>query len=64
MNEKLKQQLMLGLVAFNFTVVAYVMYKYLTVRMDWMSLLVTILIGAGIGLVTGGIAFFVGGMGK
>lgn len=64
MNEKLKQQLMLGIVAFNFTVLAYVMYKYLTVRMDWTSLFITILIGAGIGLVTGGIAFFVSGMGK
>ena len=65
MNEKLKQQLMFGVVAFNFTVLAYVFYKYSTVRlMDLTMMLWAILIGAAIGLVTGAIAFFVGGMGK
>lgn len=65
MNDKLKQQLMLGIVAFNFTVLAYVLYKYFTVRnMDLSTFLWAILIGAGLGLVTGAIGYFVGGMGK
>jgi hypothetical protein len=65
MNDKQKQQLMVALVAFNFTVLAYVLYKYLTTRvMDVQTLLLTILIGAAIGLVTGAIGYFVGGMGK
>ena len=65
MNDKTKQQLMLGIVAFNLTVLTYVLYKYLTVRnMDWSTFLWAILIGAGIGLVTGAIGFFVGGLGK
>ncbi len=65
MNDKQKQQLMVALVAFNFTVLAYVLYKYFTVRvMDVQTLLFTILIGAVIGLVTGAIGYFVGGMGK
>lgn len=64
MNDKQKQQLMLALVAFNFTVLGYVLYKYFTVRMDWNTLLWTVLIGAAIGLVTGAIGYFVGGMGK
>ncbi|MBC7855751.1 MAG: hypothetical protein IAF94_20160 [Pirellulaceae bacterium] len=64
MNDKQKQQLMVALVAFNFTVLGYVLYKYFTVRMDWSALLWTVLIGAAIGLVTGAIGYFVGGMGK
>ena len=65
MNDKQKQQLMVALVAFNFTVLGYVLYKYFTVRvMDGWTLLWTILIGAVIGLVTGAIGYFVGGLGK
>ena len=65
MNDKQKQQLMMALVAFNFTVLAYVFYKYFTVRvMDTQMLLFTILIGAAIGLVPAAIGYFVGGMGK
>ena len=65
MNDKQKQQLMVALVAFNFTVLGWVLYKYFTVRlMDGGMLLWTILIGAAIGLVTGAIGYFVGGMGK
>lgn len=64
MNDKQKQQLMVALVAFNFTVLGYVLYKYFTVRMDWNAMLWTVLIGAAIGLVVGAIGYFVGGMGK
>ena len=65
MNEKQKQQVMVALVAFNFTVLGFVLYKYMTVRlMDGWMLLWTILIGAAIGLVTGAIGYFAGGMGK
>ena len=64
MNDKQKQQLMVALVAFNFTVLGYVLYQYFTVRMDWNAMLRTVLIGAAIGLVVGAIGYFVGGMGK
>ena len=64
MNDKQKQQLMVALVGFNFTVLGYVLYKYFTVRMDWNAMLWTVLIGAAIGLVVGAIGYFVGGMGK
>lgn len=65
MNDKQKQQLMVGVIAFNFTVIGYVLFKYFTVRlMDMNTLLWSILIGAAIGLVTGAIGYFVGGMGK
>jgi hypothetical protein len=67
MNDKQKQQLMAALVAFNFTVLGYVLYRYLTAPrlvMDVRTLLFAILIGAALGLVTGAIGYFVGGMGK
>lgn len=64
MNEKLKQQLMVALVAFNFTVLGYMFYKYFTIRMDLQTMLIHLLIGAAIGLVTGAIGYFVAGMGK
>ncbi|MFN0021111.1 MAG: hypothetical protein ACKVP0_22930 [Pirellulaceae bacterium] len=65
MNDKQKQQLMMALVFFNFTVLGYVFFKYFTVRMaDWSTLLIHILVGAAIGLVTAAIGYFVGGMGK
>jgi Flp pilus assembly protein protease CpaA len=67
MNDKQKQQLMVALVAFNFTVLAYVTYRFVTAPrmvMDVSTLLYSLLIGAAIGLVTGAIGYFVGGMGK
>jgi hypothetical protein len=65
MNDKKKQQLMVALVAFNFTVLGYMFFKYFTTRMmDMQTVLIHILIGAAIGLVTGAIGYFVGGMGK
>ena len=65
MNDKQKQQLMVGLIVFNFTVLGFVLHKFFNVRvMDISTLLWAVLIGAGIGLVTGAIGYFVGGMGK
>lgn len=64
MNEKLKQQLMVALVAFNFTVLGYMFYRYFTIRMDMQTMLIHLLIGAASGLVTGAIGYFVAGMGK
>jgi hypothetical protein len=57
MDEKLKQQLMPAIVVFNFTVVAWVLYRYFTapLGMSLEQFLAQALIGAGIGLVTGGI---------
>ena len=65
MNDKLKQQLMVALVAFNFSVLGYMFFKYFTSRMmDWQTLLIHLLIGAAIGLVVGAIGYFAAGMGK
>ena len=67
MNDKQKQQLMMALVAFNFTVIAYVLYRYFTaprMTMDFTTLLFAILIGAAIGIVPAVIGYFLGGMGK
>jgi RsiW-degrading membrane proteinase PrsW (M82 family) len=65
MNDKLKQQLMVALVAFNFSVLGYMFFKYFTIRMmDWQTVLIHLLIGAAIGLVAGAIGYFVAGMGK
>jgi hypothetical protein len=67
MNDKQKQQLMMALVFFNFTVLGYVFFKYFTLRLnEWSmgTLLLHIAIGAAIGLVTGAIGYFVAGMGK
>lgn len=58
---------MVALVAFNFTVLGYVLYRYLTAPrmvMDVSTLLMAVLIGAAIGLVPAAIGYFVGGMGK
>ncbi|MCE9526050.1 MAG: hypothetical protein K8R36_08350 [Planctomycetales bacterium] len=67
MNDKLKQQLMVALVAFNFSVLGYIFFKYFTLRLnEWNTgtLLLHIAIGAAIGLVAGAIGYFVAGMGK
>jgi hypothetical protein len=65
MNDKLKQQLMVALVAFNFSVLGYMFFKYFTIRMmDWQTVLIHLLIGAAIGLVLGAIGYFAAGMGK
>ena len=65
MNEKQKQQVMVAIIAFNFTVLGFLLYKYLTVRiMDTNMAVWTVLIGAGIGLVIGAIGYFAAGMGK
>jgi len=57
MDEQLKQQLMPGLVVFNLTVVAWMLFRIFTSArgMFFSELLTQILIGVAIGLVTGGI---------
>ena len=58
MDEKLKEQLMPAVVVFNFTVVAYVLITWLffsSVPWFFGDFVTQALIGAGIGLVTGGI---------
>lgn len=58
MDEDLKQQLMPAVIVFNFTVLSYVLVMWTffsTVPWFVSDFLVQALIGAGIGLVTGGI---------
>jgi hypothetical protein len=65
MDEQLKQQLMPALVVFNLTVVIYmlirIVYPVFIVGqvVEFSSFLVQAMIGAGIGLVTGGITLAV-----
>ena len=64
MDAKLKQQLSLALVFFNFTLLGYVLYKWTSSAegLDLGQLFVHAAIGAGLGLVTGAIGYFVGGI--
>jgi protein-S-isoprenylcysteine O-methyltransferase Ste14 len=56
MDEQTKQQLLPAVVVFNLTLLAYIAVQVLPARrMFFGSLMTHILIGAGIGLVTGGI---------
>jgi hypothetical protein len=55
MDEQLKQQLMPALVVFNLTVGLYLLYRFFTSRMFMGDFVMHLLVGAGIGLVTGGI---------
>ena len=61
MDDELKQRLMPAIVVFNFTVVAWLLFKaiypivMLNKIVNFNQLLFHILIGAGIGLITGGI---------
>ena len=55
MDEQLKQQLMPALVVFNLTVGLYLLYRFFTSRMFMGDFMLHLLVGAGIGLVTGGI---------
>ena len=61
MDDELKQRLMPAIVVFNFTVVAWLLFKaiYPIVMLNkivtFSQLMPQILIGAGIGLVTGGL---------
>jgi hypothetical protein len=61
MNEDLKERLMPAIVVFNFTIVGWLLFKtiYPIVMLNkivtFNQLLPQILIGAGIGLVTGGV---------
>ena len=65
MNDKKKQQLMVALFVFNFTLFGYVLYHYFNIRVMTVStLLFHMMIGSAIGLFNGTIAYFVGGLGK
>jgi len=60
MDDRLKQQLMPAIVVFNFTLVAYLLFRVIAPmfgggKLLFGGLLTHVLIGAGIGLVTGGI---------
>ena len=55
MDEQLKQQLMPALVVFNLTVGLYLLFRFFTSRMFMGDFVMHLLVGAGIGLVTGGI---------
>jgi hypothetical protein len=59
MDDQLKQQLMPALVVFNLTVGCYLLIRFfMGSRMFFGDFLMHLAVGAGIGLVTGGIAFF------
>ena len=57
MDEKLKQQLFPAVAVFNLTVGIYLIARMLMGRFDWSTFWTQALIGAGIGIVTGGITF-------
>jgi hypothetical protein len=58
MDENLKQQLLPAIIVFCWTVLGWVLYRYLTseVGMSFEQFALHLAIGAGIGLVTGGVA--------
>jgi hypothetical protein len=58
MDEQLKAQLMPPLVVFNLTLGIFLLYRFFTMRMSMEGFLLQLLIGAVIGLVTGGITYF------
>lgn len=57
MDEKLKEQLLPAIIVFCWTTLGWVLYRYFTSEVQWSygGFAVQALIGAGIGLVTGGI---------
>ena len=57
MDEQLKAQLMPPLVVFNLTLGIFLIYRFFTMRMSMEGFLLQLLIGAVIGLVTGGITY-------
>ena len=65
MDEELKQKLLPAFAVFNLTVGIYMLVKYFLVDMSrptsttWGEFILHALIGAGIGLVTGGITYVV-----
>jgi hypothetical protein len=58
MDEQLKAQLMPPLVVFNLTLGAYLLFRFFTSKMFFGDFMLHLLIGAAIGLVTGGITLF------
>ncbi|HZN34228.1 MAG TPA: hypothetical protein VFB80_10430 [Pirellulaceae bacterium] len=61
MDEQLKQQLMPAIVVFNLTVIAWVLYRFFTAQrgMFFQDFVIQALIGAAIGLATGGVTLLV-----
>ena len=60
MDENLKAQLFPPLVVFNLTVGGYMLYRVFTTKnIDFGTMFTHLLIGAAVGLVLGGITFFV-----
>jgi hypothetical protein len=59
MDEQLKQRLMLAIVAFNLTMICYVIGAQLFGSSvgSWGGFFMRVLIGGGIGLVVGGLVF-------
>lgn len=68
MDEKLKQQLMVGVLFFNVTLIGYMLYRFLIVKNMFVfpvnagEVFTHLGIGAGIALIPGIIGYFVGGM--
>ncbi|HUE73141.1 MAG TPA: hypothetical protein VMP01_19810 [Pirellulaceae bacterium] len=68
MDEQTKQQLMVGVVFFNVTLIGYMAYQFLIVQnmfvvpVNYGQVFFHLAIGAGIALVPGIIGFFVGRM--
>ena len=59
MDDQLKQRLMLAIVAFNLTVIAYVLGAQIMGSSvgGWGGFFMRVLIGAGIGIVVAGVVF-------
>ncbi len=68
MDEQTKQQVMIGVVFFNLTLLAYMAYRFLIVQnviflpVDFGQVFTHLAIGAGIAIIPGIIGFFVGRM--
>jgi hypothetical protein len=68
MDEQTKQQVMVGVVFFNFTLIGYMIYRFLIVQnifvmpVNYGQFFTHLLIGAGIAIIPGIVGYFVGRM--
>jgi hypothetical protein len=68
MDEQLKQQLMVGVLFFNVTLIGYMLYRFLIVQnifqvpVSFSQMFTHLAIGAGIAIVPGIVGYFVGRM--